>query len=84
MKLPRIQLFGKKYCGLCDEAEHQLLKLDSVIRFQLEKIDINKPENKTWLRYQYDIPVLHLNGKPVMKHVVDIHRLQELIREQSE
>lgn len=33
---------------------------------------------------QYDIPVLDLNGKVVMKHRVDLKELERLVREASE
>lgn len=33
---------------------------------------------------QYDIPVLHLNGKQVMKHRVDLDKLEALVREAGE
>lgn len=40
------------------------------IRF--EEVDITLPENKPWFKkYKYDIPVLHINGKFMLKHRFD-------------
>lgn len=34
-----------------------------------EKVDITKPENRTYLKlYRYDIPVLHFNGELLCMH----------------
>ena len=47
---------------------------------EVVKVDITAPENGRWLQaYQYDIPVVHLDGRRIMKHRVDPARLAELL-----
>lgn len=46
-------------------------------QFVLQEVDITLPGNSTWYeRYKYDIPVFHLNGQFLMKHRVDIEKLE--------
>ncbi|KAJ3271162.1 hypothetical protein HDV01_007020 [Terramyces sp. JEL0728] len=67
----RIVLFSKKYCGLCEEALFQLRQIQQAHPFELKIVDIEKRENKQYYKYQYDIPVIHLNDKKIMQHRVD-------------
>jgi thiol-disulfide isomerase/thioredoxin len=86
MKVRRllVSLIGKRYCGLCDEAEHQILKVKEQIPFEFEKIDIEKRENKEFLlKYVYEIPVVHLNGKEVMRNAVDSEFLKKVLKFES-
>ena len=42
-----------------------------------EEMYIDEPENKTWFdQYCHDIPVIHINGRFLMKHFVDEKLLQ--------
>lgn len=46
-------------------------------QFVLQEVDITLPDNSAWYkRYKYDIPVFHLNGQFLMKHQVDIEKLE--------
>lgn len=72
-----LTLFSKRYCGLCEEAKEQLLNLQQRIPFELREIDIEK-DNK-WIRYTFDIPVLHIGDKIVMKHKIDLHELEKIL-----
>jgi len=41
------------------------------MQFKLETVAIDAPGNEEWCRrYQYEIPVLHIDGKYLMKHKV--------------
>ena len=43
------------------------------MQYNYEEVDISLPENKVWFdKYKFDIPVVHLNGRMLMKH--RIHR----------
>ena len=45
---------------------------------------IDKPENKeAFSQYRYDIPVLHLNGKYLMKHFVDEELLERKLQQEE-
>ncbi|KAL6079134.1 Glutaredoxin family protein [Balamuthia mandrillaris] len=76
-----IRLFTKSDCGLCEEAKHVLLRVRSKVPFELEEVDIRRKENEEWmLKYCFDIPVVHLNGKEVFRHRVDEAKLEQLLR----
>uniref|UniRef100_A0A3Q2X8J0 Glutaredoxin-like protein n=1 Tax=Hippocampus comes TaxID=109280 RepID=A0A3Q2X8J0_HIPCM len=69
-------------CPLCDEAKEALQPLKH--KFVLRQVDISRPENRAWrVKYKWDIPVFHLNGRFVMKHRVDVKLLNKLLDDQS-
>ncbi|XP_063151341.1 glutaredoxin-like protein C5orf63 homolog isoform X2 [Candoia aspera] len=62
-------------CPLCEEAKVMLEPYKH--KFILQEIDITLPDHSVWLeKYKYEIPVFHLNGKFLMKHRVDIQKLE--------
>ncbi|KAM6475489.1 glutaredoxin-like protein C5orf63 homolog [Python bivittatus] len=74
-KLPVLTLFTKHPCSLCEEAKVMLEPHKH--KFILQEIDITLPDHSVWLeKYKYEIPVFHLNGKFLMKHRVDIQKLE--------
>ncbi|XP_003477266.1 glutaredoxin-like protein C5orf63 homolog [Cavia porcellus] len=74
--LPVLTLFTKDPCPLCDEAKELLKPYKN--RFVLQEVDITLPENSAWYeRYQFDIPVFHLNGQFLMMHRVNISKLEK-------
>ncbi|TPX30716.1 hypothetical protein SeMB42_g07873 [Synchytrium endobioticum] len=76
-----VTLFTKAgQCSLCDEAKHALLRLRKQVDFELKEVDILERENAEFRRlYQYDIPVIHVNGKPAQKHRVVEEKLYRLL-----
>ena len=51
------------------------------LQFELETVAIDAPGNEEWLRrYQYDIPVLHIDGKYLMKHKVQEDILRQSLK----
>ncbi|KAK9894791.1 glutaredoxin 2 [Cystobasidium minutum MCA 4210] len=90
--LPRLTLYtGGPECSLCEVAKEALMELKQKrgLQFELETLNIREkgmdPSLKKWRRlYQYDIPVLHLNGEQVMKHRVNPDKLEALIRKAGE
>uniref|UniRef100_A0A3Q2X9S2 Glutaredoxin-like protein n=1 Tax=Hippocampus comes TaxID=109280 RepID=A0A3Q2X9S2_HIPCM len=80
--LPVLTLYTKDPCPLCDEAKEALQPLKH--KFVLRQVDISRPENRAWrVKYKWDIPVFHLNGRFVMKHRVDVKLLNKLLDDQS-
>ena len=50
------------------------------LQCKIEVIDIGDEKNSLWLeKYKYDIPVIHLNGKFLMKHKVFDSALEDAI-----
>ncbi|KAH6579402.1 hypothetical protein BASA61_010260 [Batrachochytrium salamandrivorans] len=58
-----------------------VLSVHNKVPFTFNEIDIDKRENKQWLRkYMLDVPVLHVNGKEAFKHRLEPHDLLALER----
>ncbi|XP_054842522.1 glutaredoxin-like protein C5orf63 homolog isoform X2 [Eublepharis macularius] len=73
--LPVLTLFTKKPCPLCDEAKAMLEPYKH--KFVFQEVDITLPDHLIWYeRYKNDIPVFHLNGQFLMKHHVDLEKLE--------
>ncbi|XP_044757884.1 glutaredoxin-like protein C5orf63 homolog [Coccinella septempunctata] len=69
-ELPKLTLFTKDPCPLCDDVKAELKPYLNRVTF--ETVDITKKENLRWLRlYRNDIPVLFLNGQYLCKHRLD-------------
>jgi len=69
-KLPVVTIYSKvENCSLCDDAKEALNKHND--KFNLNEVDITAKGNKALFDlYKYDIPVIHLNGKEIMRHRV--------------
>jgi glutaredoxin len=66
---PKVRLFTKKGCTLCDKVKGVLQTVHGVIPHSLESVDITDEDNIEWFkRYKYDIPVLHVGDKYWIKH----------------
>jgi len=75
---PVITLFTKDDCHLCDVAKEKVDKYRSMCH--IEHVYIDREENSMWFqKYRYDIPVLHLNGKFLMKYKVLSGALEQAI-----
>ncbi|KIY50721.1 hypothetical protein FISHEDRAFT_71045 [Fistulina hepatica ATCC 64428] len=67
-RLPRLTLFAGNQCSLCAGAKHELAKVRSVLPFELTQINIHEEGQERWRKkYMYWIPVLHIDGKEVLK-----------------
>ena len=70
----------QELCSLCDEAKGVLENYRS--QFTYEEKYIDDPANTEWFtKYQYDIPVIHLNNQFIMKHRVDEELLKRVLEE---
>ncbi|XP_072304571.1 glutaredoxin-like protein C5orf63 homolog [Eucyclogobius newberryi] len=77
-RLPVITLFTKDPCPLCDEAKQLLQPFRH--RFDLQMVDISKPEHKQfWDLYRFHIPVFHFNGTEIMRHRLDPEKLEQIL-----
>jgi len=66
-KLPKLTLYTRDPCPLCDELKEDLSPYLHLVDF--ETVDISKKDNVRWLRlYRYEIPVLFLNREFLCKH----------------
>ena len=78
--MPRVSLFTRAGCHLCDEALVVLERLRALSIFELEIIDLDNEASQEKLRaYSNEVPVIELDGAKVMKFKVDELRLLHLI-----
>lgn len=67
--IPKIQLFTKEGCTLCDKVKDTLSTIKTDYPHSLYAIDITDKDKLTWFhKYKYDIPVLHMNNVYWTKH----------------
>lgn len=70
-----VELFTHPDCSLCRPVDFVIRRVREDFRFEYRKVNIRAPENSAWLaEYEYDIPVVHLNGVELARH-----RLQEAV-----
>jgi hypothetical protein len=60
-ELPRVTLYSKSDCHLCDEAEDRLAGLSRQFGLTYHKIDIQSSPD-LFERYRYRIPVIEVDG----------------------
>ncbi|PWN48990.1 hypothetical protein IE53DRAFT_168682 [Violaceomyces palustris] len=86
--LPKLRLYTGTDCQLCEVAWLEIQKARSKIAFEVEKYNIRDDsleEVKHWRRkYQYDIPVLHLEGKEIFRHRFTEDQLLERLKSSIE
>ncbi|MDI1433336.1 MULTISPECIES: glutaredoxin family protein [Polyangium] len=77
-----LTLYTRERCHLCDVAKEALEQVRSTEPFELLVVDLDHeaPAEKR-AAYDWDVPVLELDGRKIMKHRVDEARLLRLIRE---
>ena len=63
----RVVLYTKPGCGLCEEMKAEIDKAGCAGLYTLEEVDI-EGEAELFARYQYEIPVLFINGVDAFRH----------------
>ena len=64
-----VQLFTHAQCSLCEPAKYVIQRVQKQMPFRYEEVDIKRQGNEVYhALYQYDIPVIHLDGKEVRIH----------------
>jgi glutaredoxin len=72
---PRVTLYTRKGCHLCDEAK-QVLRAAGLT---VEEVDIDQDPGLQ-ARYNNEVPVVFLNGRKAFKYRVDAKDLQRRLR----
>lgn len=68
--IPRVTLYTRAGCHLCDEAKERLARARRSAPFDLEEIDIDAdPELRA--RYNEEVPVIAINGRKAFKYHVE-------------
>ena len=74
--IPRVTLYGKAGCCLCDEAKEALAQVRADRPFELEEVDVSLDPalNRT---YGERIPVVAVEGEELFEYHVDPPALRE-------
>lgn len=76
----RITFFTKTDCSLCDAALYVIERVRRATPFDLDIVDISATGQERWfVAYRNDIPVVHLDGVEVFRHRVDERGLRGLL-----
>lgn len=76
---PRVTIYGKPECCLCDQALEVLEEVRKLVPFEIEKRDISGDADLIE-RYGLDIPVILVDGQVAFKHRIDKDRLIALLK----
>jgi glutaredoxin len=78
--MPRITFYTRVDCHLCDEALAALERVRQAHDFELVIVDLDReaPADKR-AAYDWEVPVVELEGRKVMKYRVDPERLLRLL-----
>lgn len=74
MTTPTLIIYGKPDCCLCTEAKRIAEKLLQSYRFDLKIVDIMTDE-KLKARYEFEVPVVFLDGRKFSKYHLDPQQL---------
>lgn len=75
---PRVTIYGKPECCLCDQALEVLEEVRKRTPFDIEKRDISGNAHLIE-RYGLDIPVILVDGQVAFRHRIDKARLIALL-----
>ncbi|MSV29028.1 MAG: glutaredoxin family protein [Bryobacterales bacterium] len=73
---PRVTLYTRKGCCLCDEAKRALLRARTRKPFDLEEVDIDL-DLALRAEYNEEVPVIAVNGRRLFQYEV---RIDELLK----
>lgn len=78
-----LTLYSKPNCPLCDEAKKEINEFEKECAVKLDIVDISK-DKALWEKYQFDIPVLMVDGQEAAKHHIGLKKLRVLHRRWTE
>jgi hypothetical protein len=79
-KRPKLTLFGRTYCHLCDDMIAALRALPQAASFDLDVIDIDRDPGLE-ARYGEWVPVLEASGVELCHYHLDAARVNEYLSE---
>ena len=74
-KKPKVEIYSKPDCCLCDEAKAVLNEVQREIDFDLVEIDIRR-DSQLFDTYKERIPIGFINGKTAFKYRIDKEKLR--------
>ena len=79
---PRVTLYTRQGCHLCDTAKQQLRRASRRADFDLEEIDIDSDPRLRAL-YSEEVPVIAINGRKAFKFHVDEASFLKSLKDRS-
>ena len=79
MTKAQVIVYSRPGCHLCDEAKLAIQSAGCDDRFTLEEINIES-DRELLRKYQYDIPVVTIDGQEAFRHRVDVNKFRELVQ----
>ena len=74
-----VVIYSRPGCHLCQDAKAAILSAGCSDEFELREVNIDE-EPRALERYQYDIPVVFINGVKAFKHKVDPKEFKRKLR----
>ncbi len=75
----RVDIYSKPDCPLCEKAKRVIQGVQTRIPFQL--VELNIEEDPTLFeKFQYDIPVIFIDGHKAFKHRVGVEEFERRLR----
>jgi len=71
-------VYSRPGCHLCDEAKNAIELAGCGDAYSIEEINIETNQDLL-MKYQYDIPVVTINGHEAFRHRVDSTKFRELV-----
>lgn len=79
MSKAHVIIYSRPGCHLCDEAKAVITSAGCSDQFTLEEVNIESDE-ELLRKYEYDIPVIAINGVETFMHRVDARDFIRVIR----
>ncbi|HXF72214.1 MAG TPA: glutaredoxin family protein [Actinomycetota bacterium] len=76
---PRVTMFSRPRCGLCDEARRVILALRDRLPFDFEEVSV-EGDDALELAYGLRIPVVLVDGEELFELAVDAEALATALR----
>ena len=77
--MPKVTVYSRPQCHLCDEVKEQLEKLRRWADFELEEINIDEDEQLSRL-YNEEVPVVMIDGRKAFKYRLDPEEFLEKLK----
>jgi glutaredoxin len=76
---PHVIVYSRPGCHLCDEAKHAIDSAGCEDQFTFAEINIES-DPELLNKYQYDIPVVTIDGAEAFRHRVNAAEFKKLIQ----
>ena len=79
MTKPHVIVYSRPGCHLCDDAKLAIETAGCSDRFTLEEVNIES-DGELLRKYQYDIPIVMIDGVEAFRHRVDKDQFRGLVQ----